>query len=413
MKAEKRSNTKSDVTKNARRLVADPAFLFRVACKIEELGVVGEERNRLILFLACVTRVLPNPTALIIRGSLGKSSLVNPVTWLFNSRHVVNILDFSEKEIASELTGLSKKILVKDDYRESKKDKQLLLKLLQPEGSLFKIIDWDKSRSSDDSFEHKMKIDSRPWPVVIFTTRHNVVVENEDSRFLSLYADESPEQTSAIVKARAQGLKLPEFDENLEVWEQATDLLVVKQGDFDNHPSWLSFVAEQLPMDKIAVRRAWERFVLFCCAIALCRGVGVEAKRMAITFPDFCVAYRIFESVFASELYGIRIEELRVARTIAKLNTREGRPATVSEVAAELRLDERLISEGVNSLQKSGLVSYKSGAWNRNEEGLVGLGHAPWSFLPSPKIVLENHRKLGAKVSYVDPFSGEMKWIEA
>jgi hypothetical protein len=409
MKAEKKSDTESDITKRARRLLADPAFLFKVGCKIEELGIVGEERNRLVLFLAGVTRVLPNPAAIVVRGSSGKSSLVTFVSCLFHHWHVVNVGVLGDKEISGNLGNLDEHILIIDDYKDSAKDKRLLMRLLRAQGGIYRNFDRDSGSGRPDA----VRTDSMRCPVVLFTTRDDTDLKNEEARFLTVHTDESPAQTLAIVKSRAQGLKLVAYDQDLALWEQATNLLVVKKGDFENHPRWLIFVAEQLPVDNVGVRRAWARFEIFCCAIALCRGVGAAADRMAITFPDYCVAYRIFEPVFASELQGLRIEELQLARMIAKLNTREGRPVTVHEIAEELQADERLISDQVKSVQKSGLVSYESETGKRKGEGLVAKKQAPWSFLPSPKSVLKNHPALGRKVSYVDPFSGEVKWIEA
>jgi G:T-mismatch repair DNA endonuclease (very short patch repair protein) len=409
VKAEKKSNTESDITQRARRLLADPAFLFKVGRKIRELGVVGEERNRLILFLAGVTRVLPNPATIIIRGSSGKSSLVTFVSCLFHHWHVCNVNDLGDKKTDYRLGALDQNILLIDDYTDHAKDKRLLMSLLRAQGGIYKNFEWESGEGKPDT----VRTNRMRCPVVLFTTRDDTDLKNEESRFLSLQTDESPAQTLAIVKSRAQGLKLVAYDKDLELWEQATNLLVVKRGDFENHPNWLSFVAEQLPVEKVAVRRAWARFVTFCCAIALCRGIGAAADRMVITLPDYCVAYRIFEPVFASELHGIRLEELRVARTIAKLNNREGRPVTVREIAAELQADERLISDQVISAQKSGLVSYESGTGKKKEEGLVAREDAPWSFVPAPKTVLKNHPALGPKVSYVDPFSGDVKWIEA
>jgi hypothetical protein len=408
MKAEKESNTESDITKKARRLLADPAFLFKVGCKIEELGIVGEERNRLILFLAGVTRVLPNPAAIIVRGSSGKSSLVTFVSSLFHFSYVVNVNVLEDKEMNRGLGHLDEHILIIDDYQDNTKDKRLLMRLLRAQGGIFRNFEWTSGSGRPDA----VRTDSMRCPVVLFTTRSDTDLQNEESRFVTLHTDESPAQTLAIVKARAQGLKLVAYDKDLELWQQATNLLVVKKGDFENHPRWLSFVAGQLRVAKPGVRRAWARFETFCCAIALCRGIGAAADRMTITFPDYCVAYRIFEPIFASELYGIRIEELRLARMIAKLNVREGRPVTVHEIAAELQSDDRLISDYVKTLQTKGLVSYESGTWTKKEEGLVAQEDAPWSFLLSPKSVLKNHPALGRKVSYVDPFSGEVKWIE-
>jgi hypothetical protein len=330
------------------------------------------------------------------------------VSCLFHHWHVVNVGALGDEELIRSLGNLDEHILIIDDYKDSSKDKRLLMRLLRAQGGIYRNFDWESFEGKPDVVRtHGMRC-----PVVLFSTRSDTDLQNEQSRFLTLHTDESLTQTLAIIKARAQGLKLAAYDKNLELWEQATNLLVLKKGDFENHPDWLSSVAEQLPVEKIAVRLAWPRFVIFCCAIALCRGIAAATDRMAIAFPDYCVAYRIFEPVFASELYGIRIEDRRVARTIAKLNTREGRPVMAREIAEELQADERLISDHVKSLQKSGLVSYQSGTWTKKEEGLVASEDAPWSFVPSPKWVLKNHPALGRKVSYVDPFSGEVRWIQ-
>src|SRR5438045_1573434 len=39
-----------------RKLLTDPAFLFRVGRKVHELGIVGERRNGVLLFLAGLTK---------------------------------------------------------------------------------------------------------------------------------------------------------------------------------------------------------------------------------------------------------------------------------------------------------------------------------------------------------------------
>jgi len=48
--------------------ITDPLFLFKAGQKIGELGVEGEERTRLITFLAGVSRTLPEPASVLIKG---------------------------------------------------------------------------------------------------------------------------------------------------------------------------------------------------------------------------------------------------------------------------------------------------------------------------------------------------------
>jgi hypothetical protein len=176
VKAKRKLETESDLTERARRLLADPAFLFNAGCKIDELGVVGEERNRLILFLACVTRVLPNPAAIIIRGSSGKSSLVTFVSCLFHHWHVVNVNVLGDQELDYRLGALDQHILIIDDYKDSAKDKRLLLKLLRAQGGIDKNFEWDSGDGVPDTVRtHEMRC-----PVVLFTTRDDTDLKNEE-----------------------------------------------------------------------------------------------------------------------------------------------------------------------------------------------------------------------------------------
>jgi hypothetical protein len=47
-----RKQRNSEIRKQALQLLGDPQYLFRAGQKLGDLGVVGEERNRLVLFLA-------------------------------------------------------------------------------------------------------------------------------------------------------------------------------------------------------------------------------------------------------------------------------------------------------------------------------------------------------------------------
>ena len=90
------------ITAAALNLLKDPAFLHHVCNKIGELGVVGEERNRLIVFLAALTAILLEPVSILYKGlsASGKSKLL---------RTVIQILP---PECVRVLSSLSKKAQV-------------------------------------------------------------------------------------------------------------------------------------------------------------------------------------------------------------------------------------------------------------------------------------------------------------
>ena len=64
-------NGKKEVNKlraAALMLIRDSQFLYRIGEKLRELGIVGERRNGLTLFLAAVTKDLDQPMSVLVKG---------------------------------------------------------------------------------------------------------------------------------------------------------------------------------------------------------------------------------------------------------------------------------------------------------------------------------------------------------
>lgn len=70
-----------EARKAALELLHDPALLQRILTDFSSAGVVGEETNKLTGYLACVSRKLDKPLALMIQSSsaAGKSSLMDAI----------------------------------------------------------------------------------------------------------------------------------------------------------------------------------------------------------------------------------------------------------------------------------------------------------------------------------------------
>jgi hypothetical protein len=121
----------------ALKLITDPLFLYRVGKKVGDLGVIGEERNRLILPLACMTRTMPLKASVIMKGSTssGKTTVLKSSVQLFPSECVVERAGLSPKALAHGEGSLAGKILFINEYRCGK-DSQLLLRLIQSDGDV-------------------------------------------------------------------------------------------------------------------------------------------------------------------------------------------------------------------------------------------------------------------------------------
>jgi hypothetical protein len=397
----------SSTEEEAVKLIADPLFLYKVGKKVGDLGVTGEERNRLILPLAGMTRTMPQKASVLLKGSTssGKTTLAKSSIQLFPRECVLERAGLSPKALAHGEGSLAGKIFFINEYRCGK-DSQLLLRLAQSDGDV--KHEYATVRGSRRSTE----IAERPgMPVVITTTTESKVYADDETRFLSIWADESPEQNLAIVLAKASGPRTVS-NRDLPAWRMAMSLLTYKKGDFENPPAWLRYVAAQLPLDRVRVRRDFDRFLSLCSAIALCRGDWKPDSPVDITFPDYCVAYRILEPVLASGIRGLRTQEHSLAKAVLKLNKQLQRAATIKEIARELNWKDPVVYKYVKSASKTGVVEIEPGTREKNVKRITARVEESDRFLPSPRVVLENNVAIGREAKFVEPFTGVWETIK-
>ncbi|MES9906139.1 MAG: CHC2 zinc finger domain-containing protein [Sedimenticola sp.] len=178
-------------------LLRSPALMQRILDDFGRCGVVGEETNKLTGYLACVSRKLDKPLAIIIQSTsaAGKSSLMDAV---------LNLMPEEERVQYSAMTGqslfymgesnLKHKILAIAE-EEGAESASYALKLLQSEGELT-IASTGKDESSGDLITKQYRVEG---PVMLFLTTTAIDIDEElMNRCLVLTVNESREQTQAI-----------------------------------------------------------------------------------------------------------------------------------------------------------------------------------------------------------------------
>ncbi len=181
----------------ALELLRDPRLLDRVLEDFDKCGVVGEETNKRVSYLAAVSRLLNKPLAIVVQSSssAGKSSLMEAV---------LDFMPEEQREEYSAMTGqalfymgqknLKHKILAVSE-EEGAQRAAYALKLLQSEGVL-KIASTGKDPVSGKLVTHEYMVEG---PVMIFlTTTAQEVDEELINRSIVLTVNEEQEQTRAI-----------------------------------------------------------------------------------------------------------------------------------------------------------------------------------------------------------------------
>lgn len=178
-------------------LLKEKDLLGRILRDFEHCGVVGEETNKLVGYLAAVSRKLDEPLAIIIQSSsaAGKSSLMESI---------LSFVPEEERSQYSAMTGQSLFYLGETDLKhkvlaiaeeEGAEKASYALKLLQSEGFLT-IASTGKDPQSGRMITQEYRVEG---PVMIFLTTTAIEVDEELlNRCILLTVDEEREQTRAI-----------------------------------------------------------------------------------------------------------------------------------------------------------------------------------------------------------------------
>jgi len=182
-------------------LLRDPNLIARVLEDFERCGVIGEETNKLVGYLAVISRKLPAPLAVVIQSSsaAGKSSLMEAV---------LSLVPREDQVKYSAMTGQSLFYMGERDLKhkvlaiveeEGASSASYALKLLQSEGELT-IASTGKNPKTGRLETQEYRVEG---PVMLFLTTTAVELDEELlNRCLVLTVDEDRAQTRAIHRAQ-------------------------------------------------------------------------------------------------------------------------------------------------------------------------------------------------------------------
>jgi DNA primase catalytic core len=184
-------------------LLKDPKLLDRIAADFERCGLVGEETNKLVGYLAAVSRRLESPLAVVVQSSsaAGKSSLMDAVLQFVPEEERVQYSAMTGQALfyMGELDLKHKVLAIVEEEGASRA--AYALKLLQSEGSL-SIASTGKDPATGKLVTHEYRVEG---PVMIFLTTTAIDIDEELlNRCLVLAVNEDRAQTQAIHKLQRE-----------------------------------------------------------------------------------------------------------------------------------------------------------------------------------------------------------------
>jgi DNA primase len=181
----------------ALRWLKAPALLDRILEDFDACGLVGEETNKLIGYLAAVSRHLESPLAVVVQSSsaAGKSSLMDAVLQFVPEEERIQFSAMTGQSLyyMGEMDLKHKVLAVVEEEGASRA--AYALKLLQSEGSL-SIASTGKDPATGKLVTHQYRVEG---PVMMFLTSTAIDLDEELlNRCLVLSVNEEREQTRAI-----------------------------------------------------------------------------------------------------------------------------------------------------------------------------------------------------------------------
>jgi DNA primase len=311
----------------AMALLQSPDLPARILADFEAAGVVGEATNKLVGYLAAVSRKLDRPLAIVIQSSsaAGKSSLMDAVLAFVPEEERIQYSAMTGQSLFyMGQTNLKHKILAIAE-EEGAHRASYALKLLQSEGELT-IASTGTDPQTGNLVTQEYRVEG---PMSLFMTTTAIDIDEElMNRCLVLSVDEAREQTRAIHKLQRERRTLAGLTRK---HEKTAILTIHRNAQRLLRPlAVVNPYADQLTFldDRTRTRRDHDKYLTLIDTIALlhqhqrkvCSATvnGSVVEYIEATLSDIALANRI-----AHEVLGVSLDELppQTRRVLAGLHS--------------------------------------------------------------------------------------------
>ncbi len=295
-------------------LLKSPDLIERIVADVEATGVVGEASNALVAYLACVSRKLDKPLAILIQSTsaAGKSTLMDAVLALMPEAERVQYSAMTGQSLfyLGETSMKHKVLAIAEE--EGVRQAAYALKLLQSQGELT-IASTGKDPLTGQLVTQEYRVEG---PVMLFLTTTAIDIDEELlNRCLVLSIDESRAQTAAIQQRQRasrtlEGLLARTRASEVLATHRAAQALLRPLAVVNPYAEQLSFAS-----DRVRLRRDHAKYLALIDAIALlhqfqrpvkvAQAQGKPVEYIEVTLADIALANRL-----AHEVLGRSLDEL-------------------------------------------------------------------------------------------------------
>src|SRR6266404_1226890 len=401
---------KNDKTADeARRLLASPDLFRQHLDALKRNELVGEERYANVVYVTGVSRLLQRPLNLTAKGqsSTGKNHVIDQVLSLFPKDSVREITSTSAHAWNYSEDDFRHRVL----YQQEIDQKSAAIRQVRQWISQGRLIRTTTVRSNGE-FKTKRFVAEGPIAAISTTTRNRLEIDDE-TRHISIWTDESRQQTRRILEAAFRQSE-PLSRHERRVWRKTHSLLEARASSSSIvFPSWVSAISDAAYDQNIRMRRYLVAFATACETVALIRSFlpghyDERKRRISVHFSDFAVTALLFAPVFEESLHR-GTEKVDRTREIVEhlVASKKGKAVGWRDIAAELQVSKDKAYRLLRDASAAGVIC----RCNKPEKGNSKL-YRPTArprFIPDPEELFHKLPQVGTTVKFVHPLTG--KWV--
>jgi hypothetical protein len=325
-------------------LAGAPMILDRLAKDVRSLGLVGEERLVQLVYLTVTSRLFDRIVSLAIKGpsAAGKSYLIEQVLRFFRDgddyyAHTgmsERALVFGEEDLRHHMLVIYEAEGLEEGFHA------YIVRSLLSEGRISYPI---TEKGADGKHRTRTVIREGPTGLLVTTTAVALHEENE-TRLISLVADDSGEQTKRILRSLGEEASTGnaarvDFEpwHALQAWLSETDARVIIPYAIE--------LAEMVPPAAVRLRRDFGAVLGLVKAHALLHRASrqLENGHVVASLDDYAVVRELVADLVAEGVEATVSEATR-ATVAAVEEAAEPEGVSLSTLADKLRLDKATVS---------------------------------------------------------------------
>lgn len=334
--------SREQLFEECRTLGREPRILDLLRDLLPTIGLVGEDENALLIYLAVTSRLLDNPVSVAVKGpsSGGKSWTVERVLQFFPDEAYHALSAMSERALVYSKVPLKNRMLVLFEAAGMAGDfASYLIRSLLSEG----CVRYETVESTSEGLMPKLIEREGPTGLVVTTTATTLHPENE-TRLLSLTVKDSPMQTRNVLRSMADEDDAPDID--LAPWLALQDWIAT--GDREVTIPFGKVLAEAIPPRAVRLRRDFRALLGLIRAHTLIHQATRdrdENGRIVATLEDYAVIRDLVDDVFSAGVGAtVKPETRETVQAVAALQGDHEHGVPLPAVATRLALDKSVVS---------------------------------------------------------------------